>query len=58
MDPEYAYGLPVIVNSGVRTEIVLERFQAGDLDEQIAADFNISPLEVQRALQFEVKRAA
>ncbi|SRR6266508_4994421 len=58
MDPEYAYGLPVIANSGVRTEIILERFQAGDLDEQIAADFNITPVEVQRALQFEVKRAA
>ncbi len=58
IDPEYAYGLPVIANSGIRTEIVLERFQAGDLDERIADDFNVSTIEVQRALQFELKRAA
>ena len=58
VDPEYAYGLPVIVDSGVRTEIVLERFQAGDLEEQIAKDFNIKRVEVERALQFEINRAA
>jgi len=58
VDPEYAHGLPVVANSGIRTEIILERFQAGDLDEQIAEDFNISTVEVQRALQFELQRAA
>ncbi len=58
VDPEYAYGLPVIVDSGVRTEIILERFQAGDLEEQIARDFNVKPVEVERALQFEINRAA
>ena len=58
VDPEYAHGLPVIVNTGVRTEIVLERFQAGDLEDQIARDFNLDRIEVQRALQFELNRAA
>lgn len=58
VDPDYGFGLPVIGNSGVRTEIVLERFQAGDLDKQIAADFNLSGVDVQRALQFELSRAA
>jgi uncharacterized protein (DUF433 family) len=42
----------------VRTEIVLERFQSGDLEDEIARDFGITPLEVQRALQFELQRAA
>lgn len=58
IDPDYAYGFPVIQHSGVRTEIILERFQAGDLHEQIARDFNIRPIEVERALQFELSRAA
>jgi uncharacterized protein (DUF433 family) len=56
VDPYYGYGFPVIHASGVRTEIVLERFQAGDLEHQIAEDFNLDPLEVERALQFELTR--
>ncbi len=58
VDPEYGYGLPVVANSGVRTEIIRERFEAGDLRAQIAEDFNLDPIEVERALQFELKRAA
>jgi uncharacterized protein (DUF433 family) len=58
VDPEYGFGLPVVANSGVRTEIIRERFQAGDLEEQIARDFNLDPIAVERALQFELQRAA
>lgn len=58
IDPEYGFGLPVVAGSGVRTEILLERFQAGDLSQQIAEDFNLDPVEVERALQFELARAA
>lgn len=58
VDPDYGYGLPVVANSGVRTEIILERFQAGDLEAQIAEDFNLDPIQVERALQFELKTRA
>jgi len=58
VDPDYSFGLPVIASRGVRTEIILERFKAGDLEEQIAQDFSLQPAEVQRALQFELSRAA
>lgn len=58
VDPDYGYGLPVVANSGVRTEIILERFQAGDLPAQIAKDFNLDSVEVERALQFEMKTRA
>jgi uncharacterized protein (DUF433 family) len=58
VDPDYGYGLPTVVNSGVRTEIILERFEAGDLQKQIAEDFNLAPEEVERALQFELKTRA
>lgn len=56
VDPDYGFGLPVVSGSGVRTEIILERFQAGDLPAEIARDFNLSTTEVERALQFELKR--
>lgn len=58
VDPEYGHGFPVIVDSGVRTEIVFERFRAGALAAEIANDFNVSEVEVERALQFESSRRA
>jgi uncharacterized protein (DUF433 family) len=58
VDPEYGQGLPVVEGSGVRTEIIRERAEAGDLIEQIASDFNLDRTDVERALQFELKRAA
>ena len=58
IDPQYGFGFPVVAKSGVRTEIILERFRAGDLKEQISADFNIEQVHVERALQFELQRAA
>lgn len=58
VDPDYGHGLPVVAGSGVRTEIIRERAEAGDLVQQIASDFNLDCTEVERALQFELKRAA
>jgi uncharacterized protein (DUF433 family) len=58
IDPDYGFGLPVIAGSGIRTEIILERIRAGDLPDQVADDFNVSPIEVNRAIQFEMTRAA
>lgn len=57
IDPVYGFGFPVVAGSGVRTEIILERVHAGDLDDQIARDFNLDRVQVQRALQFELRRA-
>ena len=58
IDPEYGFGMPVIEGSGVRTEIIYERLRVGELPEQIADDFNVSTVEVSRAIQFEASRAA
>ena len=58
VDPDYGYGLPVVENSGVRTETILERFKAGDLPQQIAEDFNLETIDVERALQFESNHRA
>jgi uncharacterized protein (DUF433 family) len=58
VDPDYGFGLPVVWRSGVRTEIIAERFRAGDAREEIAYDFGISPAEVEAALRYEVPDAA
>ena len=56
VDPNYGFGFPVIGGSGVRTDIILERFQAADEREQIAKDFNVQLEEVDAALRFEMSR--
>ncbi len=56
VDPAYAFGLPVIKNSGVRTEILFERFESGELFDEIALDFNLEARDVELAIQFEAKR--
>lgn len=58
VDPTLGFGLAVVASTGVRTEILLERFRAGDLVDEIASDFNLSRTEVERALQFEACLAA
>lgn len=58
VDPDYGFGLPVVWRSGVRTEIVAERFRAGDEQREIAYDFGISPEEVRAALRYEMPDAA
>lgn len=58
LDPEYGFGQPVIAGTGIRTEIIRERFEVGDSITQIANDFNVSSDEVESAIQFELKRTA
>jgi uncharacterized protein (DUF433 family) len=59
VDPTVGFGLPAVRGSGIRTEIITERFQAGDLErpiEQIAEEFSISASDVEQALRFEISR--
>lgn len=58
VDPELGFGLPVVAGSGVRTEIILERFRAQDSIAQIADDFSLDPAAVEAAIRFEATRLA
>jgi uncharacterized protein (DUF433 family) len=58
VDPDYGFGLPVVSGSGVRTEIVAERFRAGDAKEEIAYDFGLDPRGTEAALRYELPNAA
>ena len=53
VDPRYGYGLPVVAGTGVRTEIIRERFEAGDSPGQIERDFGVSRRAIKHALEFE-----
>jgi uncharacterized protein (DUF433 family) len=58
IDPAYGFGAPIIVYSGVRTELVAERADVGDKPEVIAYDFNLTREQVDSALRFESQLAA
>jgi uncharacterized protein (DUF433 family) len=58
VDPDYGFGSPVIVGSGLRTELVGERREVGDPPEIIAYDFSLTPEQVASALKMEDKLAA
>jgi uncharacterized protein (DUF433 family) len=58
VDPDYGFGSPVIVGSGLRTELVGERRDVGDPPEIIAYDFSLTPEQVASALKMEDKLAA
>lgn len=58
VDPDYGFGLPVIVGSGVRTESIAEQYYAGDKIEHIAYDFNVTREQIDSALKLESQLAA
>ncbi len=60
IDPLVSFGRPVIVGTGVPTDIIAERFYAGDTWNVLAKDYDITPQQVQQALRYEapVRRAA
>jgi uncharacterized protein (DUF433 family) len=58
IDPNYGFGLPVVFGSGVRTELILERYNVGETNEEIAEDFGLRVPEVEDALEYELNEAA
>jgi uncharacterized protein (DUF433 family) len=56
VDPDYGFGLPVVEGVGVRTEIIAERYRAGDSTDEIAYDFDVTPKQIGDALQWEMPK--
>lgn len=53
IDPDYGYGFPTVLKTGVRTEIVAERARMEESVEEIAYDFDLTETEVKAALEYE-----
>lgn len=56
--PEFGFGFPVIADSGIRTDIIRERFLAQDPIDVIAKDFHVNPDQVEAALRYELTESA
>ncbi len=60
IDPQISFGRPVLVGTGIPTDVVVERFRAGDSIIDLAEDYDITEEKVEEAIRYEAltKRAA
>ncbi len=57
VDPEQAFGQPIVVHGGARVEDLVDRFQAGDGFAEIASDFGVSATEVEDVIRVALRLA-
>lgn len=53
IDPRIAFGRPVLVRTGVSTRVIAERIDAGEKVSDLAADYDLTPAEVEEAVLYE-----
>lgn len=58
VDPERSFGRPALVGAYVRTEVIKDRFLAGDSIAEMSADYGVAPAAIEEALRFEDPRRA
>ena len=58
VDPRVAFGLPLVVHGGARVEDLVDRFQAGDSVNEIAADFRVPAVQVEDVIRVATRAAA
>ncbi len=58
IDPEVAFGRPVLAGTGIPTASIAERYKAGESIEELADDYHRSPSEIQDAIRCELPDAA
>jgi uncharacterized protein (DUF433 family) len=58
VDPNLAFGRPVLANAGVTTAVIQDRFLAGDSPSEMAEDYRVDEPEIWEAIRFEHRLAA
>ena len=58
IDPNLSAGRPVIAGTGLATEIIAERYKAGESVSELAKDYERSADEIEEAIRCELQAAA
>ena len=53
IDPMVAFGRPVLIGTGIPTEVVADRFNAGESIDELAEDYGRTRGEIEEAIRFE-----
>jgi uncharacterized protein (DUF433 family) len=58
INPEIAFGRPVIQGTRISTNLICERYAAGESVIELAHDYQIEPAEVDEAIRCQIPKAA
>ena len=58
IDPRFGFGRPVLDGTGIRTDVVIERFSAGEKLEALAEDYGRPKEDLEEVLRCELPLAA
>lgn len=58
IDPRFGFGRPVLDGTGIRTDVVIERFSAGEPLEALAEDYGRPREDIEEVLRCELPLAA
>lgn len=53
IDPRIAFGRPVVERKAISTSAIVDRVDAGESVEDVAADYDLRPAEVEQAIVYE-----
>jgi uncharacterized protein (DUF433 family) len=54
IDPRVSFGRPVLAGTGIRTELVAERYKAGESIDELARDYDRNRAEIEEAVRCEL----
>jgi uncharacterized protein (DUF433 family)/transposase-like protein len=57
IDPQMSFGRPVIAGTGLATEIIAERYKAGESIDSLAQDYGRKNAEIEEAIRCELEAA-
>lgn len=55
IDPYVCFGRPVLVGTGIPTDVIAERYKAGESIDELAKDYGRSRLEIEEAIRCELE---
>jgi len=58
MDPHLAFGCPVLAGTSIPTQVIAERFKAGESPQALAKDYGRNPVAILEAIRCELAIAA
>ena len=53
IDPNIAFGRPIVLRTGVSTRAIAERIDAGETVQALAEDYDLRPEEIEEAVLYE-----
>lgn len=53
IDPSIAFGRPVVLRKSISTSAIAERMDAGESVDDLAADYELGPSEIEQAVLYE-----